>query len=118
MERRKSKGQSPNHVHVTRMTPKRKDELLDGGSLYWVIKGIIQCRNKIVGFEETTKNGHRACAIVMDPNLIPVVPTPRRAFQGWRYLQAGDAPDDLTGPGSGEELPPALRMKLVNLGAW
>ena len=118
VERRKSHGQSPNHVHVTRMTPKRKDELLNGGSLYWVIKGIIQCRNKIVGLEETTKNGHRACAIVMDPNLIPVIPMPRRAFQGWRYLQPEDAPDDLTGPGSGEELPAALRMKLVNLGAW
>lgn len=118
VRRREANGQSPNHVHVTRMFPRRREELLDGGSLYWVIKGIIQCRNKIVDLEETVKNGHRACAIVMEPELIPVVPTPRRAFQGWRYLQSGDAPDDLTGPGSGEELPPALRMKLVNLGAW
>lgn len=116
--RRESQGQSPNPVHVTRMFPKRKDALLDGGSIFWVIKGIIQCRSKIVDLEETIKNGHRACAIVMDPELVPVVPTPRRAFQGWRYLQPEDAPEDLTGPGSGEDLPPALRMKLVNLGAW
>lgn len=118
VRRREASGETPHHVHVTRMFPKRREELLDGGSLYWVIKGVIQCRNKIVGLEETIKNGHRACAIVMDPTLVPVVPTPRRAFQGWRYLQPDDAPDDLTGPGSGEELPPALRMKLVNLGAW
>lgn len=118
VRRRISKGLSANHVHVTRMFPKRKDELLEGGSIYWVIKGLIQCRNEIVGLEETTKNGHRACAILMNPKTIPVVPTPRRAFQGWRYLQTGDAPDDLTGSGSGEELPPELRTKLVNLGVW
>lgn len=116
--RRENQGQSPHPVHVTRMFPKRKEALLDGGSIYWVIKGIIQCRSKIIDLEETTKNEHRACAIVMDMELVPVVPTPRRAFQGWRYLQPDDAPEDLTGPGSGEELPPALRMKLVNLGAW
>jgi hypothetical protein len=100
------------------MFPKRGEALLDGGSIYWVIKGLIQCRNPIVGLEETTKNGHRACAIMMDPKIIPVIPTPRRAFQGWRYLQKEDAPKDLEGPGSGGELPAALRTKLVNLGAW
>lgn len=100
------------------MFPKRREELLEGGSIYWVIKGLIQCRNEIVALEETTKNGHRACAILMNPKIIPVVPTPRRAFQGWRYLQASDAPPDLTGPESGEELPPQLRAKLVELGAW
>lgn len=118
VRRRKDKGLTPHHVHVTRMFPKRQAELLAGGSVYWVIKGLIQCRNEIVALEETTKHDHRACAILMNPKIIPVVPTPRRAFQGWRYLQADDAPADLVGHGSGEDLPPELRTKLVNLGAW
>lgn len=116
--RRIAQGLSPYHIHVTRMFPKRKEELLDGGSIYWVIKGNIQCRNRIVALEETTKNGHRACGIMMDPKIIPVLPVPRRAFQGWRYLQAGDEPADLTGGGSGADLPAAFRAKLIQLGAW
>ena len=116
--RRVARGLSPHHIHVTRMFPKRKEELLDGGSIYWVIKGNIQCRNRIVALEETTKNGHRACGILLDPETIPVLPMPRRAFQGWRYLQAGDEPADLTGGGSGADLPAAFRAKLIQLGAW
>lgn len=116
--RRVAQGLSAHHVHVTRMFPKEREALLDGGSIYWVIKGNIQCRNRIVGLEETTKNGHRACAIMMDPKIIPVMPVPRRAFQGWRYFKAEDAPADLQGPGSGADLPPALRAKLLELGAW
>ena len=104
--------------HVTRMWPKREAELLNGGSIYWVIKGNIICRNRIAALEETTKNGHRACAILMDPELIPVMPVPRRAFQGWRYLQAGDEPADLTGAEQGADLPPAFRAKLIEIGAW
>ena len=118
LARRAARGETPHHVHVTRMFPKQKEALLDGGSVYWVIKGSILCRNLIVGLEETTKNGHRACAILMEPGPIPVIPVPRRAFQGWRYLQAGDAPADLTGPGVGADLPANLREKLLNLGAW
>lgn len=118
VSRRVAQGLSAHHIHVTRMFPKRKAELLDGGSIYWVIKGNILCRNKIVGLEETVKQGHRACAIMMDPEIVPVLPVPRRAFQGWRYLQAGDAPADLTGAQSGTDLPPALRAKLIEIGAW
>ena len=96
VRRRAKKGLSPHHQHVTRMFPKQKEALLDGGSIYWVIKGLIQCRNEIVDLEETqTKDGRKACAIVMDPNLIAVVPTPKRPFQGWRYLKVEDAPADL-----------------------
>lgn len=116
--RRQRQGLSAHHVHVTRMFPKRKEDLLEGGSIYWVIKGNILCRNRIVALEETTKNGHRACAILMDPELIPVLPVPRRAFQGWRYLQAGEAPADLTGAENGADLPAAFRAKLIQLGAW
>lgn len=115
---RQQRGLSAHHIHVTRMFPKRREEILDGGSIYWVIKGNIICRNKIVGLEETSKDGRRACAIMMDPVLVPVLPQPRRAFQGWRYLQVGDAPTDLTGAESGADLPAAFRAKLIELGAW
>lgn len=118
VNRRKQRGLSAHHIHVTRMFPKRREEILDGGSIYWVIKGNIICRNKIVALEETTKNGHRACAIMMDPELIPVMPNPRRAFQGWRYLQASDTPSDLTAVESGADLPADFRAKLIELGAW
>lgn len=118
VSRRVEQGLSAHHVHVTRMFPKRKDELLEGGSIYWVIKGNILCRNRIAALEETTKHGRRACAILMDPELIPVMPVPRRAFQGWRYLQAGDEPADLTGAEQGADLPPAFRAKLIEIGAW
>lgn len=117
--RRVKKGEPPFHQHVTRMFPKQKAELLDGGSIYWVIKGLIQCRNRIIDLQETrTSDGRKACAIIMEPGPIAVVPTPKRPFQGWRYLKAGDAPADLAGASGGAELPPELRTRLVNLGAW
>lgn len=117
--RRKEQGQPPHHVHVTRMFPKRREELLDGGSIFWVIKGMMCCRNQIIGLEDTRNaEGLKACAIVMDPVLIPVVPTPKRPFQGWRYLRATDAPVDLKDIEGADSLPPELRTRLVELGAW
>lgn len=119
VRKRVSKGLSPVHEHVTRMFPRRKDELLAGGSIYWVIKGVIQCRNRIVGLEEVIrKDGVKACSIQMEPKLIPVIPTPKRPFQGWRYLKVEDAPPDLEGISNVADLPAELRLKLVNLGAW
>jgi len=119
VERRLKRGQSGVHEHVTRMFPKQKQALLDGGSIYWVIKGMIQCRNNIVALEEVRrKDGVKACSIQMDPELIPVVPTPKRPFQGWRYLQIDAAPADLTDVSGGADLPPELRTKLVDIGAW
>lgn len=117
--RRKARGLLPCHEHVTRMFPKQKEALLDGGSLYWVIKGMIVCRNKIIGLEETRNGqGLKACSILMDPELIAVEPVPRRAFQGWRYLKPEDAPRDLSALGGAEDLPPHIRNKLVEIGAW
>jgi hypothetical protein len=104
--------------HVTRMFPKRAEELLDGGSVYWVIKGLMLCRSEIVGLEETVKHGNKACRIVLRPGLIPVMPTPRRAFQGWRYLTDEDAPKDISVAAEPDDLPPALRRKLVEIGLW
>ncbi|MCF6220284.1 MAG: DUF1489 domain-containing protein [Robiginitomaculum sp.] len=105
--------------HITRMSPRRKAEVLDGGSIYWVIKGVIQCRNTIIDLAEThSQDGRKACRIILAPELIPVVPTPKRAFQGWRYLKPEDAPADLSSLGDAENLPPHIRTKLVELGVW
>ncbi len=105
--------------HITRMSPRRKTEVMESGSIYWVIKGIIQCRNNIVDLAEThTKDGRKACRIVLAPELVPVVPTPKRAFQGWRYLNTEDAPADLSSIGDADTLPAHIRTKLVELGVW
>jgi len=117
--RRGKEGLSAYPDHITRMMPKRRELLLNGGSIYWVIKGIIQCRNRVVDLQEMrTQDGRKACRIVLDPELVPVVPMPRRAFQGWRYLSEEDAPKDLAALGDAADLPAALRTKLVDLGAW
>jgi len=100
------------------MWPKRTSEILGGGSIYWVIKGLVLCRQRIVRFDEFAReDGIRRCAIVLDPELIRVAPVPRRAFQGWRYLAAGDAPPDLTGAKAGEDaLPAELSAALAEIG--
>jgi hypothetical protein len=110
----------PRLYHTTFQAPKRQQELLDGGSLYWVIKGVVQVRQRLVGFEEGTKeNGTPCCLLLLDKALVPVRPMPRRAFQGWRYLTADDAPADLK-PGARDDdvaaMPPAMRKELANLG--
>lgn len=105
--------------HRTRMFPKRRDEVLDGGSLYWVIKGVVQVRQPIIDLEAVTgEDGIQRCDIILDRELIPVRPVPRRAFQGWRYLVADEAPSDLAGA-SAEDLatmPPKMRAVLLELG--
>lgn len=117
--RRGREGRQALPDHITRMTPKRKDELLKNGSIYWVIKGQIQCRNRIVDLEQCrTADGRKACRIVLDPELIAVLPTPKRPFQGWRYLQEDDAPSDIASVGDAENLPAEFRAKLVELGVW
>jgi hypothetical protein len=103
----------------TRMWPKRVDEVLKGGSLYWVIKGTILVRQRIVEIAEVTDEHGLRCGLWLDPKLVRTVPQPRRAFQGWRYLEAADAPDDMDArPGKGGDLPEKLRAELVSLGAW
>ena len=104
--------------HVTRMFPRRKDEILPGGSLYWVIKGLILCRQPIADLEAVTgDDGIERCRIVFKPKIIPVRPTPRRAFQGWRYLPAEDAPPDLTKATKGsQDFPEKMRRELAELG--
>lgn len=103
--------------HVTRMFPKRKDEILPGGSLYWVIRGMILCRQPIAALEAVTGgDGIERCRIVFKPQIIPVRPVPKRAFQGWRYLEEGDSPPDLPKSTKVEGMPEKLRRELAELG--
>lgn len=107
----------PEHFHVTRMMPTRKDELLDGGSLYWVIKGVVQVRQRLMAIRPfTDEDGIRRCRLVLEPKLFQTEWQPKQPFQGWRYLAAKDAPADLRPGRGGDELPPALRAELAELG--
>ena len=115
-EQKKRGVKKPTLMHVTRMTPKRKDEVLDGGSLYWVIKGQIAVRQKLLDLKPTTKNGTPHCGLVYDTQLIPVQRRAHRAFQGWRYLDPKDAPPDARGTKGLEKLPEELQRELVSLG--
>ncbi len=101
----------------TRMTPKRIDEVLDGGSLYRVFKGQILCRQKILAIDTVGEGAAKRCEVTVDPPIIRVVPQPRRAFQGWRYLPAEDAPADLT-ESEAVDMPLDLARQLRELGAW
>jgi len=111
--------------HVTRHPPRRAHEILPGGSLYWVIKGFVRVRQRIVGFEELTDHPDgKRCAFVLGPRLVLTRWQPRRPHQGWRYLDATDAPVDANflNANAGQsvvgksELPPALTAELRALG--
>ena len=109
-------GHDPNPVHVTRMRPRREAELLDGGSLYWVFKGLILARQRILSLSPRTgADGIERCAIALDPVVARVSPRPRRPFQGWRYLAAAEAPPDLAGAGE-PDLPAPLALELAQIG--
>lgn len=103
--------------HVTRMWPRREDEILPGGSLYWVMRGMITCRMPIQGFEKVRgRDGVERCRIVFKPRVVAVRPMPRRAFQGWRYLEADDAPPDLKKGEVPDGMSEAMRRELAALG--
>lgn len=105
-------------VHVTRMWPKRESEVLAGGSLYWVIKGAILARQRILGLERVLGgDGIERCALLLDTAVIRTEAAPRRPFQGWRYLAAEDAPRDLPqGRAREEPLPESLARALADIG--
>jgi hypothetical protein len=105
-------------IHVTRMWPKREAELLAGGSLYWVIKGLILCRQRIIGLEQVTGgDGISRCAFHLDAAIIRTEAAPRRPFQGWRYLDPADSPRDLAkGRDREDALPHALARALAEIG--
>ena len=115
---KKKRGEPQEHIHTTRMTPKRAEELLDGGSLYWVIKGQVAAREKLLDIRPfTDAEGIGRTDLVLDGAVVPVMPRPCRPFQGWRYLHAKDAPEDL-GRNAGQiaEMPEMLRRELRELG--
>jgi len=115
---RKSGGRLRERNHTTRMVPKRADEIIDGGSLYWVIRGQIMCRERILDIRPfVDKEGIGRCHIVLDCKPVLVEPRPYRAFQGWRYLDTKDAPRDLdrAAPGA-RDMPEDLRRELRDLG--
>lgn len=110
-------GRGPRLCHMTRNTPRRAAELLAGGSLYWVIKGHIRARQRLLGIEtEVGGDGRRICRIVLDRRLVSVVPWRCRAFQGWRYLPADSAPPDAVSSQSDDGLPGELAEELRELG--
>ncbi|MDR5652122.1 DUF1489 family protein [Ruixingdingia sedimenti] len=104
--------------HVTRMWPRREAEVLDGGSLYWVIKGVVLARQRILRMEETQgADGTPRCALILDAGIVRTEPAPRRPFQGWRYLAPDDAPRDLPAARAEDDtLPPDLAHALAEIG--
>ena len=114
----KKSGSAREHIHTTRMTPKRGEELLDGGSLYWVIRGQIMCRQRLMAMRPfVDKEGVGRCRLALEPKVVLVEPRPFRAFQGWRYLEVKSAPRDLdrAAPGAAA-MPEQLRRELRELG--
>ena len=114
-----SAGADPRPSHVTRMVPKRAAAIAGKGSIYWVMKGALSCRQPILAIEPFTgTDGIDRCRLVLDPAVTPVAPRPCRPFQGWRYLEPADAPPDLDRMSAGDiaEMPESLRRELVARG--
>ncbi|KCZ48992.1 MULTISPECIES: DUF1489 family protein [unclassified Hyphomonas] len=110
---------SPNPAHYTRMFPKRAEEILRGGSIYWVVKGAIRVRQRIVDIrQEKDSEGRDMCALIFDPELVRTYAQAKRPFQGWRYLKAEDAPRDLKSGEAALNIPPDLDTALKNAGVW
>lgn len=114
----RAKGPDGLPRHITRMWPKRAEEVLNGGSLYWVFKGSVLCRQRVLRLDQITgQDGITRCAIVLDPAVTRVAPSAKRPFQGWRYLAPVDAPRDLPqGREAEEALPPSLQNALAEIG--
>ena len=118
LKAKRKNGEKPEHIHRTRMVPKRAAELTDGGSLYWVIRGEVMCRQRIRDVRPfRDKDGIGRCGLVLEPKVVLVQPRPYRAFQGWRYLAAKEAPQDLDKVAKGAaNMPETMRRELRELG--
>ena len=105
-------------IHITRNRPRRVEELLNGGSIYWIIKGVMTARQAIVDFVEAERaDGSPACGIVLSPEIVTVMPTRMRIFQGWRYLEVAEAPIDI-GTDNDENMPSEFFAELRELGIF
>lgn len=111
-------GMEPHSSHVTRMFPKRRDEIIDGGSLYWVIKGQVKARQPILDIREVVGgDGITRAELILGPEVVETVMQPKRPFQGWRYLETKDAPQDLGSAGTGlDDMPEHMKRELAELG--
>jgi hypothetical protein len=102
--------------HRTRNFPRRRTEVLDGGSMYWVIAGTMMARQRIVDIIEDHRDDLTPCtSLILDPELVPLVGRPTRPFQGWRYLDPDSAPPDMPAFGAIlglDSLPTTLRHEL------
>ena len=123
LARKRKNGERPVLIHWTRMTPRRRDEVLAGGSLYWVIKGYVRVRHRILDLKQGNRDGVPHCGIVYDPRQVQTQLMAHRPFQGWRYLDPADAPPDVGARGFAEaragwdrKPPPALLRLLKELG--
>ena len=118
MALRRARSEPLEQLHTTRMVPKKVEEILAGGSLYWVIKGQIAARQRLTDIRPfKDADGIGRCHLVLEPLVVPVAPRPFRPFQGWRYLLDTEAPRDLSGEDSDfGEMPEALRRELAGLG--
>ena len=118
IKERRKRGERQLALHVTRMAPKRGAELLDGGSLYWVIRGQVAARQVLKDIETfTDAEGIGRCRLWMEREVVPVLPRPYRPFQGWRYLAPKDAPPDLGKRAEGvAAMPEPMRRELRELG--
>jgi hypothetical protein len=115
----RTRGEAPRHIHVTRMVPQRGADVLAGGSIYWVIRGEIAAREKILAIEPfTDAGGINRCRLVMQPKVVAVAPRPMRPFQGWRYFKDEDVPPDLgrAAAASIAAMPEPMRRELRELG--
>ena len=118
LEQARADGRPGELRHLTRNTPRRAAEIVAGGSLFWIIKGWVRARQRIVRIDRSvnTPEGSK-CALVLDPELVSVDPAPHRPFQGWRYLEARDTPPDLSEPQPSEtQMPPEMADELRTLG--
>lgn len=115
---RRATSPDGSYAHVTRMWPRRADELLDGGSIYWVVQGVVLARQRILELREMIGgDGITRCGIVLDPAIVRTEAMAKRPFQGWRYLTDADAPGDLDERSDrGPDLPPRMRAALAEIG--
>ena len=117
LEQRRRAGEAVEHFHTTRMVPTRAAELVDGGSLYWVIKGVVSCRQQVLEILTHGEGPNAWCEIRLDPEVVRTAPLGRKPFQGWRYLEPRDAPADLS-RADAQGLPEDLVRELREIGAW
>ncbi len=115
--RKERRAQGLDAVVHTRQTPKRAAEVLEGGSLYWVVKGVVRCRQTVLDVTCVEEGPRTRCEILLDDRIVCTEPLPRRAFQGWRYFAPREAPADLEARGE-SDLPSDFAAELRSIGAW